>query len=154
MRYLMLPLFVFTLAFGSWPYVHVLRLDRALIQYDHATLGTLLNLDAIRVERKRVLELHAVDTHNPVSHALHQVASVLSGNSVDNTVTLDWVRETLRPVPARPNEDYPSILHYASFAFFEDPQHFVVRIRDLGENPIHLRWTLRDWVWRVTAIYD
>ena len=156
MRYLMLPVLVFALVFGSWPYVDLLRLDRALTQHDYATLSGLLDLDAIRAERKRVMALQIVDTHNPVTHALHQLATVLPGNDTEaeDAVTLDWVRKTLRPVPERPNEDYPSILQYTTFAFFEDFRHFIVRIHDLGEHPIHIRWTLRDWVWRVTAIYD
>ncbi len=154
MRYLMLPVFVITLAFGSWPYVHLLRLDRALIQDDRVALTALLDLAAIRAERKRILELQTADAHNPVSHALHQLAAVLPGNDTESTVTLSWAREVLRPVPAQPNENYPSILHYSTFAFFEDFQHFLVRERNLGEHPIHIRWTLQDWVWRVTAIYD
>ncbi|CAK0772192.1 conserved hypothetical protein [Gammaproteobacteria bacterium] len=154
MRYLMLPLLLLALAFGSWPYYHLYRLDRALVQDDRNTLVALVDLDAVRAERKHRLERSAGEMKNPVTQALQQMASVLTGNNVDNTLTLDWVRAVLRAVPVRPDEDYPSILHYTSFAFFESYRSFVVRIRDLGDNPIHVRWIFHDWMWRVTAIYD
>jgi len=154
MRYLMFPVLLLILAFGAWPYYHLYRLDRALVQDDRNTLMALVDLDTVRTERKHRLEPSVGETRNSVTEALHQMASVLTGNNLDNTLTLDWVRAVLRAVPAHPDEDYPSILHYTSFAFFENFQHFLVRIRDLGENPIHVRWTLQDWMWRVTAIYD
>lgn len=153
MRYLMFPLLILILAFGLWPYYHLYRLDRALVQNDRDTLMLLVDLDAIRSERK----LHpppVSQMRNPVTQALNQVANVLSGNSVDNNINLDWVREVLRPIPPRTDEIYPSILHYTSCAFFEGFKQFVARIRNLGENPIHIRWTLHDWMWQVTAIYD
>jgi hypothetical protein len=141
------------LAFGLWPYYHLYRLDRALAQNDRNTLMVLIDLDAIREDRRS--RPPPVDTtHNPVTQAFSQVANVLTGKDLDSTITLDWVRETLRPVPPRPDETYPSVLHYTTCAFFENFQQFVARIRDLGEKPIHVRWKLHDWTWRVSAIYE
>jgi hypothetical protein len=155
MRVLIYPLLLLALAFGLWPYYHLYRLDRALVQNDQITLMALIDLDAIRAERKRHPgPLAEGEVRNSVAQALHQVANVLTGNGVDDTITLDWIREALRPVPARPDESYPSILHYTSCAFFEGFNQFVARIRELGEKPIHVRWTLHDWTWQVTAIYD
>ncbi|CAK0746308.1 conserved hypothetical protein [Gammaproteobacteria bacterium] len=154
MRYLMLPVLLLALAFGLWPYYHLYRLDRALVQNDLTTLMVLVDLDAVRAERKQHLERQGGEVRNPVTQTLHQMANILTGNNVENTITLDWVRETLRGIPARPDEEYPSLLHYTSFAFFEGFRHFLIRIRDLGENPVHVRWTLHDWMWQITAIYD
>ncbi|CAK0760243.1 conserved hypothetical protein [Gammaproteobacteria bacterium] len=153
MRYLMLPFLILVLAFGFWPYYHLYRLDRALVQNDRDTLTVLVDLDAVRAER-RSRPPQVSQTRNPVTQALRQVTNVLTGSGEENNITLDWVREVLRPIPARPDESYPSILHYTTCAFFENFQQFVARIRNLGENPIHVRWTFHDWMWQVTAIYD
>lgn len=153
MRYAMILVLFLAVIFGLWPYYYLYRLDRALVQNDQAALQVLIDLDAIRAARK----LHPKpikDLRSSMSRTLNQVANVLTGEDGDKGINLEWVRETLRPVPARPDESYPSILHYTTCAFFENFKQFATRIRDLGENPIHVRWTLRNWLWQVTAIYD
>jgi len=153
MRYLFSIILFLGLTFGLWPYYHLYRLDRALVQNDQSALQVLVDLEAIRAARK----LHPKpikDLRGSVTQTLNHVTNVLTGTDGDNSINLEWVRETLRPVPARPDESYPSILHYTTCAFFENFRQFVARIRDLGDNPIHVRWTLRDWLWQVSAIYD
>jgi hypothetical protein len=53
-----------------------------------------------------------------------------------------------------PEQAYPSIISDISFAFFEFPTKFLIRLGDLGSNPIYLRLQLENWQWRVTGIYD
>jgi hypothetical protein len=53
-----------------------------------------------------------------------------------------------------PDQAYPSIISDISFAFFESPTIFLIRIGDLGSNPIYLRLQLENWQWRVTGIHE
>ena len=41
-----------------------------------------------------------------------------------------------------------------SYAFFDRPTGFLVRIGELGEDPVHFRLTLDGASWRVTALYN
>ncbi len=157
MRYLLIPLLLVVLAFGLLPYYQMYRLDRALMLNDQETLAALVDLDRVRGEQKRHLENSMDrlmgDTRTPFSQALRQGAAAFTSGQVDSVVTLEWIRDTLRPISTRSEDGYPSLSQYTTFAFFEGPTRFLQRIRDLGERPLHLRWTLRDGRWRVTGIY-
>jgi hypothetical protein len=47
-----------------------------------------------------------------------------------------------------------SLWQHTSFIFFESPTRFMIRLGNLGHNPLYIEMTLQAWVWRVTAIYE
>jgi hypothetical protein len=159
MRFLSTLLFIAVLAYGAWPYYHVYGLDRALQADNREKLEQLIDIAAVRTARKQQLD-HALDRTvgsdpgNPVTQMLRQGATALGGSSVDATVNLDWVRETLAGRSLRPGEPYPSLIDRIDFAFFEAPAEFLIRLGPLGDHPIHIVMTLDGWQWRVSAIYD
>jgi hypothetical protein len=48
-------------------------------------------------------------------------------------------------------------VHYeikSPLPFLNHPLVLMIRLGQLGRNPLHIEMTLQDWVWRVTAIYE
>ncbi len=156
MKYVCAAVLLVLLGYGAWPYVYLYRLDRALMENDRQTLATLVDLDSIRATRNRLLNQKVEKTVGGEGQIQDMVRSSARwlGNAVEATIDLDWVRKTLRWREPEGEDGYPSIISHATFAFFDAPARFLVRIGPLGENPVHLRMALRDWDWRVTEIYD
>lgn len=147
---------VFVIYIG-WPYVNLFRLDRALMSNDQQVLTTLVDLDAIRAKRKQHIEQQlsrGVQSGGMVSGLVKEGARLMGSATVDSVVTMEWVREKLRWHKDLRADVYPSIITDTSYAFFESPTRFLVRIGELGLNPVHLRMVFEDWHWRVTEIYD
>lgn len=157
MRILYTLLFLVLTAFVAWPYVDLFRLDRALMENNQEVLEAIVDLDAVRKAHKASLERQVNQTvgqGNAVSDILRRGAKWLGENAVNTVIDLNWVREALRWRRDGPPDAYPSIISETSFAFFESPSRFLVRIGDLGQHPIHVRMALEDWHWRVVGIYD
>ena len=157
MRYLFLLLFVAILSYAGWPYVNLYRLDRALMQNDQAALQELVDLDALKAQHKSMLEQQVERSigqqPGPISNLVRDGA-LWYGTQTSAAITLDSVRQRLRLQRVSAPDAYPSIITDTTFAFFEWPTRFLIRLGDLGEQPIHVRMTLEDWRWRVTGIYD
>ncbi|MDD2814575.1 MAG: DUF2939 domain-containing protein [Thiotrichaceae bacterium] len=164
MKYLtgLLLLIVFT--FIALPYVRLYQLDDALATNDMNTLNKLVDLESVRTTYKKSLEFKVGRVTGDVAAALPAAnnglvefmrggVKALGDKTLNDVLDMNWVRTKLHPQLANPSENN-SIWQSMSFAFFESPTRFIVRIGDLGKNPIHLRMTLQDWYWRVTAIYD
>ncbi|WP_306438054.1 DUF2939 domain-containing protein [Candidatus Venteria ishoeyi] len=157
-------MFLFLLAFTAamvWPFSSIYRIGDALAANDVQTLNKLVDINSIRVRYKAMVDKQAVALKNmaaPQSEMgtftrfLGNSVQGLNNMAVDRVVTIDWVREQLRP-PSNDENYYPSLLLNTSFGFYESPVKFLVRMGELGESPVHYYMQLQDWEWRVTAIY-
>jgi hypothetical protein len=148
------------LAYGAWPYVDLWRLDRALRENDAAMLSALVDLQAIQARRTAVLERQIADAvpgRGPIPGMIREGARLATQGAVEPAVTLDWVRQTLRWRASAADAPYPSLIDRARFAFFDRlfwPDRFLVRVGELGEQPLHLRLALQDWKWRLSEVYE
>lgn len=150
-----LTLFGFV-AFVVWPYYHVYRLDDALGKDDLRTLEQLVDVQAIRGNYKKRLEgglgLQPQDAGSALAW-MQQNLQRLGDAALEQTITLDWTRDTLKEAAARATERKPPYFMAAvSFAFFESYDSFIVRLGELGRNATHVRMRLEGKTWRVTDI--
>ncbi len=157
MRFLFFLLFVAVLAYAGWPYVGLYRLDRALMANDHVLLDKLVDLNALKAQQKALVEQQVERSigqqQGPIPGLVNSGARWLGDQSAA-VVDLDWVREQLRWRRPTAPDAYPSVISDMTFAFFESPTRFLIRLGDLGQDPIHVRMRTEDWTWRVTEIYD
>jgi hypothetical protein len=72
---------------------------------------------------------------------------MLGNLAVDESIDLNWIRSSLNI------KESASLRDSINFAIFESPTRFLVRLGNLGENPVHFYLTLTDWDWRLTGIY-
>jgi hypothetical protein len=172
-----LALFALFLFMAS-PYYALSRLDQALRLNDMQNLGDWVDLEAVRAAHKQALQQQMQNSlgqaQDPVAGLLREGMQMLGGAAVEVSVDLEWVRGSLRPRGVRePGDAYPSLLKHMGFGFFESWPKFLVRIGELGQEPVHfyLGWqpfnfpqgggNWEDWFWKdglhrwkVTAIYD
>ena len=146
------------IAFGAWPYYEVFRLDEALGKDDLGTLEELIDVSAIRHNYKDRLESGLGIQPDPrdAGSALAWLQQNLrrSGDTaLEQVITLEWARDTLRESAARATDKRPPYFMAAvTFAFFESYDSFIVRLGELGRGATHVRMELRDKAWRVTDI--
>jgi len=143
-------------AFVAWPYYQVFRLDDALGGSDIRTLEPLVDLPAIRRNYKgrleAGLELQPRDPRSALAW-LQQNLQRLGDAALEQTITLEWARDTLRDAAARATERRPPYFMAAvSFAVFESYDSFIIRLGELGRNATHVRMRLERATWRVTDI--
>ena len=157
MKYLCAVLLLAALVYAGWAYVHLYRLDRALMENDRTTLTDLVDLEALKRSHKAALEKRFDRTYpgapGRIPQFLREGARWMGDTTVDALIDLDWVREQLRWRRPTAADAYPSIISDATFAFFDAPTRFYIRIGDLGEDPVHVRMALQGWQWRVIEIY-
>jgi hypothetical protein len=143
-------------AYTAWPYYHVWRLDQAIVLGDRQAMSQLVDLDSVREQIKRRLNKEVNSSVGDVSNAfvdwLQDGIRRMGDQAVDNLVTLEWVREQLLS-KNRPG-DTPGFIDRIDYAFFDRPDGFLIRIGELDEDPVHLRLNLRDFAWRVGAVYN
>jgi hypothetical protein len=158
MRFVGYLLLLAIVAFGAWPYYQIFRLDQALGNNDMATLGELVDLSAIRRNYRDRLEAglgvlpHAGDG-GEVLKWLTQNLQRLGDAALDQAITLEWVRDTLKSAVARAtNKKPPYLIAAVTFAFFESYDSFIIRLGELGKNATHIRMRLVHNRWRVTDI--
>ncbi|MCP4407912.1 MAG: DUF2939 domain-containing protein [Gammaproteobacteria bacterium] len=150
-------LFLVLLIYIGWPYANLFRLDRALMTNDQEGLSSLIDLDAVRKKRRQDIEREvdrAMGSGGMVPDIVQEGARLMGGSVVDSMVTMEWVREKLRWQKNTRPDAYPSIISDTTYAFFESPTKFLVRVGDLGLEPVHLRMVFEEWKWRITEIYD
>lgn len=150
--------FLALLGFLTWPYYQVWQLNQALALRDQAALAPMVDLPAVREQVKRRL-------NKEVNGAMEEVVSNafvdwiqdglrrMGGDAVERLVTLDWVREQLLS-KSPPPPPLTGFLEQISYAFFEAPDRFLIRIGELGDNPVHVRLSLQGGIWRVTGVYN
>lgn len=147
------------LAFGAYPYVAIFQLDQALSGKDSQTLGRLVNLQAIRDQRKQELQR---DTNRLIGEGKDDVtaffregARMLTDTAVNQIIDEKWLRTRLRrDGQAGDVEPYPSLISSLNYAFFDSWNSFLMRQGELGDDPVHVKMAFADWKWRVVAVYD
>ncbi|QIK37912.1 DUF2939 domain-containing protein [Caldichromatium japonicum] len=161
MRLLGYVLLLLLIIYGLWPYYSLYRLDGALLRPDDTELAILVDLPAIRANYKARIAA-GINTLLPpttpqaqgVAGWIRQSAEQLGERALEQTITLDWVRQTLGEAVIRVTgqTSSPSLFDAVDFAFFESPDRFLVRLGRLGENATHLRLTRIGAGWRLTDI--
>ena len=150
MKYLFAVLILVLATFVSWPYAYLYRIDKALHEGDRDTLSRLVDLEAVRAEIKRNID-RDVDTAlgkdtGSVLGWLKEKVSELGEHAIEEIIDLAWISRTL-------TED-GRFRQQVSFAFFESWDVFLIRLGELGREPVHIRMTLTRGNWRITAIYQ
>lgn len=161
MRYLSFLIFLSIVAYVVWPYYVVYRLDSAVKNSDQTTLTELVDLNAIREIHKESVQRNVNQLedslsrtvgaeHNPVLDTIRDSVIGIGQSKIDKTIDINWVKSCL----AGKEKDKSSLWQAVSFAFYESPTRFTIRLGELGHAPTHVQMTLQDWSWRVAAIYD
>ena len=152
-------LLLFTcLALLAWPYLYVYRLDAAIGARDLTSLERLVDLKAIRAQVKTDLDKEVDGTIGSdggrVGRWLKQGIKLVSDSAIDANIDMQWVMTSLSQRPTEPPQARTSLIGDVSYAFFEAPDRFMVRLGELGADPVHVQMNLQeDRVWRVVAIY-
>jgi hypothetical protein len=158
MKYIGYLLLLALIAFGIWPYYSVFRLDNALGKPEVGALQDLVDLPAIQANYKQRLAggldvLPKTADAGDVMGWLQQNLQRLGDSALSQTITLQWVRDTLQQAAGEAtNQKPPYLLAGVTFAFFESYDTFLVRIGELGQGATHVRMKLEGQVWRVTDI--
>jgi hypothetical protein len=92
------------------------------------------------------------DVSNAFVNWLQDGIRRLGSNAVERLVTLDWVRTQL--LSKSPPRGPPGFVDAISYAFFDRPDGFLVRIGEPGKDPVHFHLSLERTGWRVTALYN
>jgi hypothetical protein len=158
MRFIGYLLLLALITYGLWPYYSLYRLDGAIVRPDTAELATLVDLPAIRANYKRRLAagvsgmLPAEDPQS-VTGWIRQNVERLGDSALEQTITLDWVRETVRDAVTQvTGQSPPYLIGAVDFAFFESHDRFLIRLGRLGENATHLRVSRIGAQWKITDI--
>ncbi len=156
MKTLIALLITCLLAFVAWPYYHLWRLDQAVVLNDRQALTGLVDLQAVREQIKRRLNKEVDSAVGDVSNAfvdwLQDGIRRMGGDALNRLVTLEWVREQLLSKSASGTK--PGFIDQISYAFFDRPDRFLVRIGVLGEEPVHFHLSLVGLRWRMTSLYN
>ncbi len=156
MKTLIALLIMCLLAFVAWPYYHLWRLDQAVALNDRQALMELVDLQAVREQIKRRLNKEVDSAVGDVSNGfvdwLQDGIRRMGGDALNRLVTLEWVREQLLSKSAMGME--PVFIDQISYAFFDRPDRFLVRIGVLGEEPVHFHLSLVGPRWRMTSLYN
>ena len=146
------------IGYGLWPYYSVYQLDEAINREDKALLAEMVDLPAIRANYKKRLAAGAdglLPSDNPDSPAnwIRQNLERLGDSALEQALTLDWARETLRgAVTQTTGQSPPYLLGAVDFAFFESYDRFLIRLGELGQEATHLRLRPYGSTWRITDI--
>lgn len=143
------------LAFLFWPYLTIWRLDSATRSTDPADLAGLVDMESIRNEIKKKLNkdsASSIDTlSDPFIRWLEEGIQLMGSEAVDRLVTQEWVRTRLL-AHSGPGDDQ-GFLGQVTYAFFEIPDGFRLRIGEPHDDPVEVRLQLSGVSWRITALY-
>jgi len=151
-------IFFAVIAYLVWPYIHLYQLNNAVVKNDMATFEKLIDFESVNKiyqENLKWRSEHLLDSQDGkglLPESMRERAQSIAG-AIGNFAAdkLEMDANGILGI-LRTNEKTPWT--QTTFAFFESPTRFTVRLGELGRNPIHLQMTLQDWNWRVTAVYD
>ncbi len=155
MRFLSSLIFFAFVAFIAWPYVHIYQISSAIMNNDQTALEQLVDFESVNKIHKQNIEWKVNNTVGKsgglLPDSMRGSAEALAGalgNIAAETTTIDAknIMEQLRTIEGSPWDQL-------TFAFFESPTGFIIRLGDLGRNPVHIRMMMQGWYWKVTAIY-
>ena len=159
MKFLVTIVLALLVAYLSWPYYYIYRLDAALGDDNIIALAPLVDLDAVRDNNQRRIER----TIDKVSGGKQEDDSLigwlqssikdLTGTVVDQTLSLEQVREGLRDLArAHSSESPPYFIAAIDYAFFESPASFLIRLGDIDADPAYIRMSPEKGRWLITDI--
>jgi len=149
MKYFSGLIFLAIITYFVWPYVHLYQLSNAVANNDQVAFNQLLDIETIRQNHKKNLEWkinHLAPQQNPLSGMMREGAKIFGDTAVDTMIDANWILERLRQIGP--------LWDKVTFAFFESPTRFTIRLGELWQAPIQVEMTMQDWNWRVTAIYE
>lgn len=151
MKYFSGLLFLVVISYVLWPYVQLYQLARAVDSQDQQALADMLDLESIRKTHKENLKWQLNNTinlegENRLSSIMRKGANALGDAAVNTVVDIEWINQQLQQIDT-------SFWQQVSFAFFESPTRFTIRVGELGHDPVHIQMKLQDWFWRVNGIY-
>ncbi len=79
-------------------------------------------------------------------------ANTMSEATVNQVVSVEWLRRKLTGVER--DQIGESMVGRIDHAFFEGPNTFLVRLGELGNDPLHLILMREGLVWRLSALYN
>jgi hypothetical protein len=156
MRYFTSLLFFVVVIYVAWPYYHIYKLNNAVKNNDPAAVEKMVDFEQVNKVFQENMKWKADNmTETPVDmlpESLREQAKALVGalgNAAADASAVDakWMLDRFHQMQG-------SLQDQVTFAFFESPTRFIIRLGQLGRNPLHIEMTLQDWVWRVTAIYE
>lgn len=152
---ILVVLCVSLLLFLAWPYTVLRRIDQAVREDDAKALADLVDLSSVRAQIKKKLNKDANSAIDKVSDAFIRWLADGIGDSgsqaVDLMVTVPWVRARLLDHSA--DDGSNGFWGQVTYAFFDAPNSFVVRIGPAESTPVWLRLSLRGLHWRICALY-
>ncbi len=127
-----------------WPYLNFYRLDNAVSTNNMIVFEQLVDIESIRRVRKENIKWKLQTLQGKQGSFLPDMIADAAINQMINHPNL---LASLRKING-------SLWQHTSFIFFESPTSFIIRLGNLGHNPLYIEMTLQGWVWRVTAIYE
>ncbi len=152
MKYINFIIFLAIVAYIGSPYYHLYKLNNAVNSNDKAAFAKLIDIEAVRKVHKDNLAWQTQQMipqqgqGNILSEIARESAKILGNTAVDTMIDTNSILALLRQVSP--------LWDKVSYAFFESPTRFTIRIGELGRKPIHVQMSLQDWSWRITAIYE
>lgn len=140
------------LLYGSIPYYSLYRLNHALVVNDQLQMNKYIDLSQIRTQYKESLRIDQSGQEGAFSRMFRGTANSMSAMTVDQLVTVDWVRQKLSR--AERDQIGQSMFERLDHAFFEGANTFLVRLGTLGEEPLHLIFRREGLVWRLSALHS
>ena len=141
------------LAYLVSPYLALGGLSRAVSDPEPGALATRIDLDAVRGEIRRKLNKDSTSVIGKLSDPfilwLEGGIRRLGTRALDELVTVDWVRERLSAKAPAGQGFLPRV----TYAFFDTPGRFEVRLAAPDQAPVHFCMSLQGFQWRVTAVY-
>ena len=149
----LLPLLLFAVLLLLWPYLSLWRLNALVMDEPPSALARLVDIEAVRDEIRRRLNKESDSRIGEVSDPFIEWIEQGIRRSGDDTlkqgVTLAWLHARLAG-HALPGQGF---LPAVSYAFFDPPDGFLVRIGAPDDSPTYLRLQPALFGWRVTAAY-
>ena len=156
MKLLLYAFVLLLLAFLAWPFTVIYRLDQALQTNDRQVIEQLVDIESIQLQIKRKMNKEVESSIGDVSNDfvawLQNGLQRLGDNAIDQLVTTDWVLAQLRS--HNPDPRRGGFFQHLTYAFFDSPDSLLLRIGELGDNPVHARLSLQKLEWRINAIYN
>jgi hypothetical protein len=137
-------LLIIIAVFLLWPYLNFYRLNNAVSTNNIRIFEQLVDIDSIRKVRKENIEWKIQKLQGKKGSFL---PDIIANAAIDRMITYHNLLASLRQING-------SLSQHTSFIFFESPTRFMVRLGQLGHNPLYIEMTLQTWFWRVTAIYE
>ena len=159
MKFVITVLLAVVIAFISWPYYFLYRLDYALSADDIQQLTPLVDLDQVREHLQQRVDhrIKQLSGGQQPDHSLlgtlQQKASELIGLAVDEAISLEQIRDGLREAAREHTDKHPPYLLAAvDFAFLKSLDRFQVRLGAVDEDPAYIVFTLQAGRWMVTNV--